>query len=527
MKRLTACVILAALMLALTQSARASGIDSLRIAQAVQRDERLYLYLNVLDSAGEPVDGLEYEQAAVSVGSVTLPAESLRFQAPDTEGIAYLFAVDISRSLKDSQFEEIRAALSDCISNLGESDSAAILAFGDDVTVVHEYTHDRDALRSSIASLGATDNTTQLYGGIMQAINVIRRADPSLPDRRAVILISDGLDDNPAGFTESEVLSRLKETHIPFYAVGVSSKINNAEKALTNLGTLMRASGGSVFHTTADQTGQALSTLRAYISSTSLLVADIPHEAADGQSRYIHVTLTRGGISADDGLDLRLLPFNALLPSESSTPVPTPMPSQAGAPSVTTAPTEAAPPTEQPDALPSGGSLMPWILIIPASLVLAVLLMVLIPRMQKKDAPSPAAIPEPPADGTVLLSEECEDELALQIREVRADVERLFSVNIRDTIKIGRLVERNTLVIDDPAVSREHCVLRYEDGRLTLTDLTDKNHTRVNDVKVAAEILLHSGDVLTLGRTQLTLTFDENAHARHPRLSHGTSILIP
>jgi hypothetical protein len=59
-------------------------------------------------------------------------------------------------------------------------------------------------------------------------------------------------------------------------------------------------------------------------------------------------------------------------------------------------------------------------------------------------------------------------------------------------------------------VSREHCVLRYEEGQLTITDLGSSNGTQVNRERLAANQphKLRDGDELTLGSLMLIVRFE-------------------
>lgn len=58
-------------------------------------------------------------------------------------------------------------------------------------------------------------------------------------------------------------------------------------------------------------------------------------------------------------------------------------------------------------------------------------------------------------------------------------------------------------------VSRRHGVLEYLDGRLYYTDLKSSNGSRVNGVKLRAEIpmLLKDGDEIMLGRLAFRMYF--------------------
>ncbi len=71
----------------------------------------------------------------------------------------------------------------------------------------------------------------------------------------------------------------------------------------------------------------------------------------------------------------------------------------------------------------------------------------------------------------------------------------------RALVSIGRRVE-NTIVLDDPRISRNHAELRAVKGRYVLYDLDSKGGSFVNGVRVT-QSLLYPGDVISLAGLNL------------------------
>jgi class 3 adenylate cyclase len=69
--------------------------------------------------------------------------------------------------------------------------------------------------------------------------------------------------------------------------------------------------------------------------------------------------------------------------------------------------------------------------------------------------------------------------------------------------KIGRTPHCD-LVINDPLVSREHCLLQVKTGELILEDLNSANGTLVNDQRITRIVLKH-GDRIRLGLSEMVL----------------------
>ena len=72
--------------------------------------------------------------------------------------------------------------------------------------------------------------------------------------------------------------------------------------------------------------------------------------------------------------------------------------------------------------------------------------------------------------------------------------------DIRGALRLGRH-PYNEVSIDDPAVSRYHCWVVVEDGRVLVEDLASANGTFLNGGRVAKRVPLKAGDTLGLGGT--------------------------
>ena len=89
-------------------------------------------------------------------------------------------------------------------------------------------------------------------------------------------------------------------------------------------------------------------------------------------------------------------------------------------------------------------------------------------------------------------------------------------------IKIGRHHD-NTIVIDDPRISRHHVELRAINGHFDIFDLKSTGGTFVNGMRTDQAILYH-GDRISLAGVELLFT----QSAPLPNRGHlDTSVLIP
>jgi Nif-specific regulatory protein len=88
----------------------------------------------------------------------------------------------------------------------------------------------------------------------------------------------------------------------------------------------------------------------------------------------------------------------------------------------------------------------------------------------------------------------------------------------------------SSLCLDDPAVSRAHCVIREEDGRWRITDLESRNGTVVNGGRIDSRTL-KGGEEIRVGQSVfvLALEHDDGAAVSRPaeNISTRTMILAP
>jgi hypothetical protein len=86
----------------------------------------------------------------------------------------------------------------------------------------------------------------------------------------------------------------------------------------------------------------------------------------------------------------------------------------------------------------------------------------------------------------------------------------------RPILNLGRHRD-NHIIIDDPAVSRHHAQIRLRFGKYALFDLGSASGTNLNGCQIQ-EATLHSGDVITLGNSNLIYIEDSDDDMSTDRL---------
>ena len=115
----------------------------------------------------------------------------------------------------------------------------------------------------------------------------------------------------------------------------------------------------------------------------------------------------------------------------------------------------------------------------------------------------PCIPPRPPARSP-LPAIHCRMNATFSLYSLSAKI-RDFRVQVFPFV-IGRSRDAD-IMLDDRWVSRRHCVIEEQDGRLVVRDLGSKHGTFVNDGLIRESVLL-PGDKLNLGLTTLVAVYD-------------------
>src|SRR6516162_5089338 len=82
------------------------------------------------------------------------------------------------------------------------------------------------------------------------------------------------------------------------------------------------------------------------------------------------------------------------------------------------------------------------------------------------------------------------------------DLGRSFSLVDGQTLVLGR-GQNTESRLKDPAISRVHCQVQVDGGKILLSDAGSSSGTQVNGKKLSASQELRPGDVISLGSTQV------------------------
>ncbi len=471
--------------------------SSMRISQAWAATPGVAVYLDIRSESGKAVANVRAEQVQAEIGPFPASAKSLQPFSTLGEGIAYIFLVDISKSLKPDQFAKIRNALLQWTEKMGDKDRAAIVTFGESVKTAQDFTADKAVLKTKIDELALTDLHTQLNEGLVRALDLGRRGDADLPRRRVIVTLTDGVADAAGGSTRDDTMARIKEEPVPIYAIGfaaASVSAKDKEGGFKVLGAFAHASGGAFIAAGVVPPDELFAKIRETLGEAYLLTLDCAMCPGDGRAYPLRVKLQADNRVLTATSDVRLAP-GAVAPIVA--PVVSPV----------------APPEQLEDSLPL------WVWLVGGASIVAVLGF-LLSRRKKADPKHQRPVPDPAPDLRVAQAIGVPIDLAVtampEARPTGIPIRltavsgtqhgREWLVEVGTETVIGRSPRCAVVIDDDSEVSSRNCVLSAEGGLMFVDDLGSTNGTAVNGSPIVGRRRVGNGDLILVGRTELRLT---------------------
>ena len=510
--------------------AQTPAAASLRLSQAVQVDAStptLRVYVDVLDADGEPIPVHAPEALTATIGEAAAETTGVETLATSSEGVAYIFLVDVSRSLSSQEFDSIRGAIDLWVDSLGPADRVAVIAFGEASRVELDFTNDYGATREALARLGPTDDLTVFHRALRDGLELARRRDAGLPGRRVLVVLSDGKDEG-SGLTTDDVLATLRADPVPIYAIGFSRLRSESERSryLALLNRLASISGGAYVEaaqTTVERSYAAMLNAARRVWVATFTCADC---RLDGESYRLQVHLADGARVLSAGRQIRLLPGHrgtaaALVPpAVEPTAAPVAAPEEVGD----------APAGDVPEK--TGGR---WWWIVLLLLPVAALFVWLRSRRptgvedgeqdpgedaaQTSETPlaaePTAGTPTAPTFSTptgVLTSRPPKPPMLRLVRLIVVRGRRVghqYSLMLLERGVVGARSTCDCVLVDEPGVEAEQFELSQIDGRVYIRDLARQRHTLRDGLPIDGHEPLDSPTLVGNSDWILRVLYDE------------------
>jgi VWFA-related protein len=176
--------------------------------------ELLLFPIRIRDKKGQPVPGLtENDLALKDQDKVTT---GIYFQT-GTDRVALLFALDQSGSLREIISQQRDAALA-LFSRFSDRSSVGVLRFSATSSLTTPFTRDVEAAQAGFRFSAGRDQRTAIFDAAAKAVEAFDSLPRVRAERRIVILVSDGLDNQSRTSPDSVINAAIKE-RVSFYVI--------------------------------------------------------------------------------------------------------------------------------------------------------------------------------------------------------------------------------------------------------------------------------------------------------------------
>ena len=491
-----------------------SAVGKIQISQVADSNSELTIYFRpegLIKGASLESMAKEYE---VTLGQQSLRVTSIDQQLSPDSGIAVVLAIDVSASLNNQSFSKIKSVCIDLVSRLPKNSQVAVIAVGDEAKLVSKFTVDLKAVRGFIEALAPSDQETSLYESILASQDIFNQVGQTLPLRRAVIVITDGLDDSHRGYSKEEVLRKIAEGTSPVYSIGLLKPQGHSgqKDALRVLAELSRTSGGSFYQASEATVEDTIRNVEKSLMNAWLVKVDCKACVRDGAVKRLQLLHRSESSLISDSRDVRLFPITPIA-------VVNPTPSVVELAWFAKA-------WQWWQAKTLGYPWLPWVVgaSLTVMLIIAVYFGVRWFRGWRANRPLETFVPHPwdtdmhLSGGTKKYTTAQDDKtdqvtsnaIAVEGRRVTiamvGHAKRVVALN--NNIKFGRASGNDIALPEDTESSSHHAEIVDRQGVLVLVDLGSTNGTYLNGTKIRKPEPLHDGDVIVVGSTEMRIYFE-------------------
>lgn len=483
-----------------------SFATTVQIEQTMPAGNALKTYLSFSKDDDSPFGTVTKNELRLSLDGTPSTLFSLTPFAETGERMGITLLLDISKTMTNRQgplgadpFTQLVKAAQKFIDAGSDNDSYCIITFGDEVKVVEPFNSNKASLRDSLASIKPIARNTLLYEGLQKALEINRQKGGNIPDRRAIIVISDGKDEG-SGLTIDDVLKNNHASSIPIFSIGYT---RIGAEHLTILRRLSNLSGGRyVASPTPQKIDQLLQEMNSAFKNSFVATFE-PQYMSTAKAMDLKVVITRDGASAEATKSI-------LLPAMSK------------------------PVSEEPKGFLNWLKTHQLWVAGGAALVLAGFASLFLVIRRRRAIAKAASLQAEALKSDQAYDATCFDYPGQMDLTPTGPQDPIHTSASNKQLKVcGSLVvvasshpgylpgmtfpvyEKTTIgrsdecliQLEDPNISRHHCDIISSHGVSTLTDFRSTNGTFINGQRVDADTRLRHGDLLRVG--QIELEFSE------------------
>jgi hypothetical protein len=220
------------------------AVLTIKLDQIISRDfPNMTVYAVIENENGEVMTGLSPGLFKFRIDSMDANAKTtITPFAMKEMPIDYSIIFSNNGIMEGEPLDFQKNAIMQFIEAMKPADRLSLYAVGEEAATVFEEQRKETVDLSLINAIEVTASQPRLYDSI---INVMRKVQRRQAERKIVILISDGRDQN-SRFTKDQLNTVLSEVELPVYALGM--RILNTQ-SLSNLNEMADLTGGTYLYT--------------------------------------------------------------------------------------------------------------------------------------------------------------------------------------------------------------------------------------------------------------------------------------
>lgn len=273
--------------------AAAPVVYDFRLLQAEVRLPAVKAYVEVTGVNDLPAKGLEPSLFKGKLADNSITVKKVTPFEDAGEGIAYVLLVDVSKSLTPSQFQMMRETLASFLDTMADKDQAALVTYGSQVKVLQDYTKNRGTLKTQLLQLSRSDDETAFYAALERGLTIARSAGADVPRYRAIVSLTDGVNDLGGGASLADIQKQLARDPIPLYLIGFldGKPTPDEERALSDMKEFAKVSGGRYYDGRGRDWREIYFSVVRSIRNSFVVELDAPGIRSDGQPMTLEMSV--------------------------------------------------------------------------------------------------------------------------------------------------------------------------------------------------------------------------------------------
>ncbi len=168
--------------------------------------------VTIMDGMNRLVRGLAQDNFQVFEGK---HPQDIRYFSSEDAPVSLGIILDVSGSMSD-KIQRAREAVVDFLNTANPQDEFFMITFSDKPELASDFTEQVEDIQAKLV-YATPKGRTSLLDAIYLGISKMRQAKHS---RKALLIISDG-GDNHSRYTQSEIVSQVKEADVMIYGIGL------------------------------------------------------------------------------------------------------------------------------------------------------------------------------------------------------------------------------------------------------------------------------------------------------------------